>query len=110
MKQIRVSSLEKFLLTGVSVRTVGLHTCPPVEEQPQASGADGSDDVSANPVSMHKINDIGNFVGRFLSERDRKTLLVNSWTPSSSYDFPVVHTGLQKRRFQMQNGWWCSSG
>ena len=27
-------------------------TCPPVEEQPQASGATGSDDVSANPPSM----------------------------------------------------------
>jgi len=37
-------------------------TCSPVGEQPQASGASGSDDVSANPVSMYKINDIGNFV------------------------------------------------
>ena len=26
-------------------------TCSPVEEQPQASGATGSDDVSANPRS-----------------------------------------------------------
>jgi len=51
---------------------------------------------------MYKINDIGNFVGRSLNERDRKTLLLNSWTPSSSYDFPVVDTGFQKRRFQMQ--------
>ena len=54
-------------------------TCWPVEEQ--ASGAIGSDDVSANPQSMHKIIDIGNFVGRSLSERDRITLLLNSWTP-----------------------------
>ena len=30
-------------------------TCSPVEEQPQASGSTGSDDVSANPPSMHKI-------------------------------------------------------
>jgi len=30
-------------------------TCPPVEEQPQASGAAGSYDVSANPPSKHKI-------------------------------------------------------
>ena len=30
-------------------------TCPPVEKQPQASGATGSYDVSANPPSMHKI-------------------------------------------------------
>jgi len=30
-------------------------TCPPVEEQPQASGTTGSYDVSANPPSMHKI-------------------------------------------------------
>jgi len=37
-------------------------TCPPVEEQPQASGATGSDDVSTNPASTYKINDIGNFV------------------------------------------------
>ena len=56
-------------------------TCPQVEEQPQASGATGSDDISANPPSMHKIIDIGNFAGRSLSERDRITLLLNSWTP-----------------------------
>ena len=62
MKKIRVSSLETFLLTVV--RT-------PVEEQ--ASGAIGSDDVSTNPQSMHKIIDIGSFVGRSLSERDRRT-------------------------------------
>ena len=35
-------------------------TCPPVEEHPQASGATGSGDVSANPPSMYKVNDIGN--------------------------------------------------
>ena len=51
-------------------------TCPPVEEQPQASCATGSDDVSANPPSMHNIIDIGNFVGRSLSERDRRTSLL----------------------------------
>ena len=33
----------------------GRPTCPPVEEQPQASGAIGSDDATANPPSMHKI-------------------------------------------------------
>ena len=49
-------------------------TCPPVEEQPQASCPTGSDDVSANPPSMHTIIDIGNFAGRSLSERDRRTL------------------------------------
>jgi len=33
-----------------------------------------------------------------------KNLIVKycSWTPLSSYDFRVVHTGFQKRRFQMQ--------
>jgi len=46
-------------------------TCSPVEEQ--ASCAIGSDDVSANPQRMHKITDIGNSVGRSLSERDRRT-------------------------------------
>ena len=45
-------------------------TCSPIEEQ--ASGAIGNDDVSAHPQSMHKIIDIGNFVGRSLSERDRR--------------------------------------
>jgi len=30
-------------------------TCLPVEERPQASGATGSDDVSANPPRKHKI-------------------------------------------------------
>ena len=51
-------------------------TCPPVEEQPQASCATGSDDVSANPPSMHKTIDIGKFAGRSLSERDRRTSLL----------------------------------
>jgi len=51
---------------------------------------------------MYKINNIVNFVGRSLSERDRKTLLLNSWSPSPSYDFPVAHTGFRKRRIQMQ--------
>ena len=46
-------------------------TCSPIEEQ--ASGAIGNDDVSANPQRMHKIIDIGNFVGRSLSERERRT-------------------------------------
>jgi len=76
-------------------------TCPLVEEHSQASGATGSDSVLANPVNMYKINDSGNCVWRSLSERDWKTLLLNNWTPSS-YDIPVVHTGFQKRRFQMQ--------
>ena len=52
-------------------------TCPPVEEQPQASCANGNDDISANPQNMHKIIDIGNVVGRSLSERDRRILLLN---------------------------------
>ena len=51
-------------------------TCPQIEEQPKASFAIGSDDVSANPPSMHKIIDIGNFAGRSLSERDRRTSLL----------------------------------
>jgi len=41
-------------------------------------------------------------MSRSLSKRDRRTLLLNSWTPLSSYDFRVVHTDFQKRRFQMQ--------
>jgi len=51
VKQIRVSSLKVFIDRCRNSRP----TCPPVEEQPQASGAAGSDDVSANPPSMHKI-------------------------------------------------------
>ena len=47
----------KVLFTGV--RTVGLPDHR-LKEQPQASGATGSDDVSANPPSMCKVNDIGN--------------------------------------------------
>jgi len=54
-------------------------------------------------VPMHNIIDIGNFMSRSLSERDRKTLLLNSWTPLSSCDFRLVHTGFHKRRFQMQS-------
>jgi len=51
---------------------------------------------------MHKIIDIGNFVGRSLSERDRRALLLNSWTLPSPYDFRVVHTSFQKRRFEVR--------
>ena len=76
-------------------------TCSLVDEQPQASCATDSDDVSANPPSTHKIIDIGNFAGRSLSERDRKILLLNSWTPSP-HDFRVVYTSFQKRRFQVR--------
>ena len=75
----------------------GRPTCPPVEEQ--ASCATGSDDVSANPPSMHKIIDIGNLARRSLSERDRRTSLLNSWTPSP-HEFRVVHTSFQKRRLE----------
>ena len=78
-------------------------TCPPAEEQPHASGATGSDDVSANPPSMYKINDIGNFVWRSLRERNRKALLLISWT-ASSYEFPVVHTDFQKFPIAMVGG------
>ena len=97
MKQIRVSSLEVFIDRCQNSRP----TCPPVEEQPQASCATGSDDISANPPSMNKIIDVGNFAGRSLSERDRRTSLLNSWTPSPC-DFRVVRTSFQKRRFQMR--------
>jgi len=53
-------------------------------------------------VPMHKIIDIGNFVRRSLSERDGRILLLNSWTPLSSYDFCVVHTSFQKLRFHVR--------
>ena len=76
--------------------------CPQIKEQPQASGATGNDDFSAKPPNMYKINDIGSFVGRSLTERDLITVLLNNWSPSSSYDFPVAYTGFQKRRFQIQ--------
>ena len=59
----------------------GRPTCPPVEEQPQASGATGSNDVSANPPSMHKIIGVreGIFVwGEICRENSVVTLLVNS--------------------------------
>ena len=78
-------------------------TCPLVEEQPQASGTTGSGDVSAKPQSMYKINEIGNFVGCSLSERDRKPLLLNSWTPSS-YDFQW-YTQASRSDVSKCNGW-----
>jgi len=53
-------------------------------------------------VPMHNIIELGNFMSRSLSDRDRRTLLLNGWTRLSSYDFRVVHTSFQKRRFQMQ--------
>ena len=34
-------------------------TCPPVEEQPQASCATGSDDVSANPQACMRLLTLG---------------------------------------------------
>ena len=98
MKQIGVSSLEKFFIDRCQNSRP---TCPQVEEQPQASCATGSDDVSANPPSVHKIIDIGNFAGRSLSERDHRTLVLKNWTPSP-YDFRVVCTSFQKRRLEVR--------
>ena len=84
----------------------------PWKQRPEIFKARGPAALPDQPLRtpMHKIIDIGNFVRRSLSERDRITLLLNSWTPLPSYDFRVVHTGFQKRRFQMQ--WlkefkWC---
>jgi len=39
---------------------------------------------------MHKIIDIGDFVRRSLYERDRITLLLNSWNPLSSCDLHLM--------------------
>ena len=39
---------------------------------------------------MHKIIDIGDLVRRSLYERDRITLLLNSWTPLSSCDLHLM--------------------
>jgi len=60
-------------------------------------------------VPMHKIIDIGNFVRRSLSERDGRILLLNSWTPLSSYDFCVVHTS-SRSYVSMCDGWRSLSG
>ena len=51
-------------------------TCPPVEEQPQASGATGSYDVSANPPSMHKNIDVRE--GILLEGRKKIALKINN--------------------------------
>ena len=51
MKQIRVSNLKVFIDRCQN----STPTCPPVEKQPQASGATGSHNVSTNPPSMHKV-------------------------------------------------------
>jgi len=54
-------------------------TCPQSKEQPQASGATGSDDVSPNPLSMYKINDIVNFVGRSLVGASGPTIWTSAY-------------------------------
>ena len=115
-----------FFLTGV--RTVGLPalflfffyffsdrcqnsrpTCPPVEEQPQASCATSSDDVSANPTSMHKIIDIGNFAGRSLSERDRRTSLLKI-TGLHLHTIFVWYTEASRSNVSKCDGWRSLSG
>jgi len=78
--------------------------CPENRVCPEIFKARGPAALPDHPLRtpMHKIIDIGNFLRRSLSERDRITLLLNSWTPLSSYNFRVIHTGFQKRRFRMQ--------
>ena len=94
MKQNRVRILKVFIDRCQNSRS----TCPPVKEQPQASGATGSDDVSANPLSMNKSNNIGNF---------RDVLLVNAtekrccWVVESGTDLRIgkIGHGLGSRAF-----------
>jgi len=95
-----IEGFEKYwrVLTGVRNNWP---ICPPVRRAATGVLCNWKCDVSANPPSMHKIIDSGNFAGRFLSEHNRRTLLLNSWTPSP-YDFRVVHTSFQKRRFQVR--------
>ena len=51
-------------------------TCPPVEEQPQASGATGSYHVAANLPSKHKI--VGARQGSLLEGRKTFALKINN--------------------------------
>jgi len=39
---------------------------------------------------LHKIIDIVDFMRRSLYERDRTTLMLNGWTPFSSYDLHLM--------------------
>jgi len=59
------------------------HTCPQVEEQPKASGATGSDDVSANPPSMHKI--IAVREGILLGGRKKFALKITIWPKNKQF-------------------------
>jgi len=43
---------------------------------------------------MYKTIDIGNLVGHSLSERDRRTLLLNSWTPIGDGDWRWLSKGV----------------
>ena len=47
-------------------------------------------------------NDIGNFVGVFLADADRRKVLFNCWSPPSGFSFPYVKFGAQNRSFQKQ--------
>jgi len=72
MKQIRVNNLKVFIDRSQNSR----HTCPPVQKLPQASGATGSDDVSANLPRMHKT--IGIREGILLGEAEKICLKINN--------------------------------
>jgi len=65
-------------------------TCSPVEEQPQASGATGSCDVSANLPSMHKI--IGVRESILLGAGRKKFALKINNLPKNNY-FSLIRRG-----------------
>ena len=74
---------------------------PETSPTPASSSAHA---ISAPRVDHTKFsfpNDIGIFVGRALSVSDKNDILC-CWTPPSSYSFPLLQFGQQRRCFQRQ--------
>ena len=56
--------------------------------------------TAIRPTGNWFPNDIGQYVNKTLSNSDKRTILLNCWTPPLSYTFPSLKFGKQQRSFQ----------
>lgn len=69
----------------------------PVPAEAQRANYSAPKPCSGQIIEAAEHNDVGNFVGRMLSDGDRRRVLLNCWDPTSSYGFPVEKIGCQNR-------------
>lgn len=74
----------------------------PVPVEAQRANYSAPKPCSGQKIEAAEHNDVGNFVGRMLSDGDRRRVLLNCWDPTSSYGFPVEKIGCQNRSFQIK--------